>query len=371
MARVLGLGHVGIYVRDLERWSPSTGISRHADHQAELARRRRVPERRPRGRRPRDRAHAGPARRQGSPSHPADLHAGRQPRRPPGVPTAARRRGYRIEGVVNHASAIGCYFFDPEGNRTEVFWVTGRPCWVPTGTPSTSSSPTRRCWPRWTASGTSCATCRSAGGWTDETATLQVGGSGVGCAGTGPGAAGRRPAGGLRAIHGVPDKEKAMALTLDRRKFLVGTALAAALPRRPGPGQAGPHRPAHREDRAARPGGIQMEQGMIRFLKDRNYTLAGRKAELVVGDTGGNPAGTKIEDAGAGRARQRRHDLRAARRLRAPRHHRLRRAGEDADPEPRRRRGHDAAAAQPLLRPRLRHVGPEHVPASPTTRPRS
>ena len=42
-------------------------------------------------------------------------------------------------------------------------------------------------------------------------------------------------------------------------------------------------------------GGIQMEQGMIRFLKDRNYTLAGRKAELVVGDTGGNPAGTKTK----------------------------------------------------------------------------
>jgi catechol-2,3-dioxygenase len=52
---------------------------------------------------------------------------------------AFRRRlvaeGYRIEGVVNHASAIGCYFFDPEGNRTEVFWITGRPCWVPTANP--------------------------------------------------------------------------------------------------------------------------------------------------------------------------------------------------------------------------------------------
>src|SRR5438034_1190985 len=42
-------------------------------------------------------------------------------------------------------------------------------------------------------------------------------------------------------------------------------------------------------------GGIQMEQGTIRFLKDRNYTLAGRKVELVVGDTGGNPAGTKTK----------------------------------------------------------------------------
>ena len=42
-------------------------------------------------------------------------------------------------------------------------------------------------------------------------------------------------------------------------------------------------------------GGIQMEQGTIRFLKDRNYTLAGRKVELVVSDTGGNPAGTKTK----------------------------------------------------------------------------
>jgi branched-chain amino acid transport system substrate-binding protein len=42
-------------------------------------------------------------------------------------------------------------------------------------------------------------------------------------------------------------------------------------------------------------GGIQMEQGTIRFLKDKNYTLAGRKVELVVADTGGNPAGTKTK----------------------------------------------------------------------------
>jgi len=42
-------------------------------------------------------------------------------------------------------------------------------------------------------------------------------------------------------------------------------------------------------------GGIQMEQGTTRFLKDRSYTLAGRKIELIVGDTGGNPAGTKTK----------------------------------------------------------------------------
>jgi catechol 2,3-dioxygenase-like lactoylglutathione lyase family enzyme len=46
-----------------------------------------------------------------------------------------RAEGYRIERVVNHASAIGCYFLDPEGNRTEVFWLTGRPSWVPVANP--------------------------------------------------------------------------------------------------------------------------------------------------------------------------------------------------------------------------------------------
>jgi catechol 2,3-dioxygenase-like lactoylglutathione lyase family enzyme len=39
--------------------------------------------------------------------------------------------GLRIDAVVNHVSALGCYYFDPEGNRSEVFWPTGRACWVP------------------------------------------------------------------------------------------------------------------------------------------------------------------------------------------------------------------------------------------------
>jgi branched-chain amino acid transport system substrate-binding protein len=38
-----------------------------------------------------------------------------------------------------------------------------------------------------------------------------------------------------------------------------------------------------------------MEQGTNLFLKHRGHKLAGRKAELVVGDTGGNPAGTKTK----------------------------------------------------------------------------
>jgi branched-chain amino acid transport system substrate-binding protein len=43
------------------------------------------------------------------------------------------------------------------------------------------------------------------------------------------------------------------------------------------------------------PAGIQMQQGTTLFLKDANYTMAGRKVELVVGDTGGGPAGAKTK----------------------------------------------------------------------------
>jgi branched-chain amino acid transport system substrate-binding protein len=42
-------------------------------------------------------------------------------------------------------------------------------------------------------------------------------------------------------------------------------------------------------------GGIQMEQGIVTFLKEKNYTFAGRKVEFISADTGGNPAGTKTK----------------------------------------------------------------------------
>ena len=136
MPKVRGLGHVGIYVRDLERmvafYRDLLGMQvtkqnlragvvflsadpQAADHEIALMRGR------PAGDDPRliQQISMGVASLD-------DLRA-------------FHRRlvadGYRIEGVVNHASAIGCYFFDPEGNRTEVFWVTGRPCWVPTVNP--------------------------------------------------------------------------------------------------------------------------------------------------------------------------------------------------------------------------------------------
>jgi len=42
-------------------------------------------------------------------------------------------------------------------------------------------------------------------------------------------------------------------------------------------------------------GGIQMEQGVATFLKEKANTLAGRKVELIVADTGGNPAGARTK----------------------------------------------------------------------------
>ena len=42
-------------------------------------------------------------------------------------------------------------------------------------------------------------------------------------------------------------------------------------------------------------GGKQMEEGIQLFLKERNHTLAGRKVELIIADTGGNPALAKTK----------------------------------------------------------------------------
>jgi catechol 2,3-dioxygenase len=136
MARVRGLGHVGIYVRDLERmvafyrdfmgmqvtkqnWRAGivflSADAEAADHEIALMRGRPSAE--------------DPHLIQQISMRVASLDDLRDFHR------RLSADGYRIERVVNHASAIGCYFFDPEGNRTEVFWLTGRPSWVPVANP--------------------------------------------------------------------------------------------------------------------------------------------------------------------------------------------------------------------------------------------
>jgi catechol-2,3-dioxygenase len=39
-------------------------------------------------------------------------------------------KGYPIDRLVTHASAIGLYFRDPEGNCIETFWLTGLTSWA-------------------------------------------------------------------------------------------------------------------------------------------------------------------------------------------------------------------------------------------------
>jgi len=80
-----------------------------------------------------------------------------------------------------------------------------------------------------------------------------------------------------------------------RRTFLAGSAVAA-LPL-PAIAQNAPVRIGLLTVKTGplAQGGIQMEQGANLFFKDRNFTLSGRKVELMIGDTGGNPAGAKTK----------------------------------------------------------------------------
>jgi catechol 2,3-dioxygenase-like lactoylglutathione lyase family enzyme len=47
------------------------------------------------------------------------------------VHRSLRDSGGRIQYVVTHGNAIGVYFFDPDGNRCEVYWPTGVPAKQP------------------------------------------------------------------------------------------------------------------------------------------------------------------------------------------------------------------------------------------------
>ncbi|HEV3175188.1 MAG TPA: ABC transporter substrate-binding protein [Stellaceae bacterium] len=87
-----------------------------------------------------------------------------------------------------------------------------------------------------------------------------------------------------------------MVSSLSRRGFLVGAGLAA-LPFAPAIAQSEPVRIGLLTVKTGplAQGGIQMEQGLTLFLKDRNNALAGRKVEMISADTGGNPAGAKTK----------------------------------------------------------------------------
>src|ERR1700723_2122610 len=88
---------------------------------------------------------------------------------------------------------------------------------------------------------------------------------------------------------------------VSRRALLAGTAAgaAAALTRFPAPAmaQAEPFRLGLLTVKTGplAQGGIQMEQGVLTYLKETNYMIGGRKVDFISADTGGNPAGTKTK----------------------------------------------------------------------------
>jgi branched-chain amino acid transport system substrate-binding protein len=92
-----------------------------------------------------------------------------------------------------------------------------------------------------------------------------------------------------------------MSRKVTRRKFMAGTAAGAALAtfKFPAPAiaQAAPFKLGLLTVKTGplAQGGIQMEQGVVTYLKEKNNTMAGRKVEFFSADTGGNPAGTKTK----------------------------------------------------------------------------
>jgi len=92
-----------------------------------------------------------------------------------------------------------------------------------------------------------------------------------------------------------------MSRKVTRRKFMAGTAAGAALAtlKFPAPAiaQTAPFKLGLLTVKTGplAQGGIQMEQGIATFLKQKNNTLAGRKIEFISADTGGNPAGAKTK----------------------------------------------------------------------------
>ena len=94
---------------------------------------------------------------------------------------------------------------------------------------------------------------------------------------------------------------KGLSRKVTRRALLAGSAAgaAAALGGFPAPAiaQAAPFKLGLLTVKTGplAQGGIQMEQGVLTYLKETDYTMAGRKVELVTADTGGAPAGAKTK----------------------------------------------------------------------------
>src|SRR4026208_2245653 len=87
-------------------------------------------------------------------------------------------------------------------------------------------------------------------------------------------------------------------MSFNRRRFIQATG-ASAFTTIPlvGRAQAGPMRLGLMTVKTGplASGGIDMERALLQYLKEKNNTLAGRKVELFVGDSGGVPAQSRTK----------------------------------------------------------------------------
>src|SRR3954470_15278831 len=86
-------------------------------------------------------------------------------------------------------------------------------------------------------------------------------------------------------------------MTFNRRRFVQGVAGASLLNALPVGAQGSPMRLGLMTVKTGplASGGIDMERALVQYLKEKNYTLAGRKVELFVGDSGGVPAQSRTK----------------------------------------------------------------------------
>jgi branched-chain amino acid transport system substrate-binding protein len=82
-----------------------------------------------------------------------------------------------------------------------------------------------------------------------------------------------------------------------RRRFIQATGAAATAAAFPAFSQSTPIRLGLMTVKTGplASGGIDMERALVQFLNERNHTLAGRKVELIVADSGGVPAQTRTK----------------------------------------------------------------------------
>jgi branched-chain amino acid transport system substrate-binding protein len=89
-------------------------------------------------------------------------------------------------------------------------------------------------------------------------------------------------------------------MSFTRRRFIQATGATAAAAALPVGAQAGPIRVGLVTVKTGplASGGIDMERSLVQYLNERNNTLAGRRVELIVADSGGVPAQarTKIQE---------------------------------------------------------------------------